>query len=163
MFDQYQDSYDKELGYEELSAKTLKELLFGRLIVDVRPGDKNYFGGLDTSALVLDDGTTVYVVPNEGCGGCVTGNWWIDKIAATNNAVTDVRWVTDNYHSNPDIGDCNERVQIFVYTESSTEAKEALPLAGYEDNGFYGYGFELYLVGVETEAKNKEERWDYLK
>lgn len=57
MFDQYQDSYDKELGYEELSARTLKELIFGRRIVDVRPGDKNYFGGLDTSALVLDDGT----------------------------------------------------------------------------------------------------------
>lgn len=52
MFDQYQDSYDKELGYEELSAKTLKELLFGRRIVDIRPGKKNYFGGLDISALV---------------------------------------------------------------------------------------------------------------
>nr|DAR17337.1 MAG TPA: hypothetical protein [Caudoviricetes sp.] len=104
MFDQYQDSYDKELGYEELSAKTLKELLFGRRIVDVRPGDKNYFGGLDTSALVL-----------------------------------------------------------FVYTESSTKAEEILTLAGYEDNGFYGEGFELFVVGVETEAKNKEERWDYLK
>lgn len=128
MFDQYQDSYDKELGYEELSEKTLKELLFGRRIVDVRPGEKNYFGGLDISALVLDDGTTVYVVPNEGCGGCVTGNWWIEKIATTNNAITDVRWVTDNYHSNPDIGDCNERVQIFVYTESSTKARKSSPL-----------------------------------
>jgi len=162
MFDQYQDSYDKELCYDALNVKTLKEILFGRRIVDVRPGNKNYYDhGMETSALILDDGTTVYVVPNEGCGGCSAGNWWVENIATTNNAITDVRWVTDSYHSNPDIGDCSEKVQIFVYTESSTEAEEILTLAGYEDNGFYGEGFELFLVGVETEKKNNEERWDY--
>ncbi len=46
-----------------------------------------------------------------------------------------------------------------MYTESDIEAKEILTLEGYEDNGFYGEGFELYLVGVEIEKKNKENEW----
>lgn len=162
MFDEYQDSYDEQFSYDKLNVNTLKELLFGHRIVEVRRGKLNYFQGMETSALVLDNGVTVYVVPNEGCGGCVAGNWWIEQITSADNAITDVRWESDNFHSNPDIGDCTDRVRIFVYTESDVEAKEILTLAGYEDSGFYGEGFELFLVGVETEEKNKAERRDYL-
>ena len=71
-----------------------------------------------------------------------------------------MRWEekTFNYDENHE-EECDIRVEIFVYTESDIEAKEILTLEGYEDNGFYGEGFELFLVGVETEKKNKENEW----
>lgn len=156
MFNQWNDDYDRGFEYSAINPNLLKELLVGRRIVEVK--DEGY----DNSGLVLDNGTTIYVVPNEGCGGCTTGRWRIERIDKVDSAITDVRWEekTFNYDENYE-EDCDTRVKIFVYTESDVEAKEILTLEGYEDNGFYGEGFELFLVGVETEAKNqeKERRW----
>ena len=154
MFNQWRDDYDRGFEYSEINPNLLKELLVGRRIVAVK--DEGY----DNSGLVLDNGVTLYVVPNEGCGGCTAGWWWIERIDKADSAITDVRWdeKTFNYDENHE-EDCDIRVKIFVYTESDIEAKEILTLEGYEDNGFYGEGFELFLVGVETEKKNKENEW----
>lgn len=150
MFSQWRDDYDQGFEYSAINTDLLKELLVGRRIVEVK--DEGY----DNSGLVLDNGVTLYVVPNEGCGGCTAGRRWIERIDKADSAITDVRWdeKTFNYEE-----DCDTRVKIFVYTESDIEAKEILTLEGYEDNGFYGEGFELYLVSMETEAKNRENEW----
>lgn len=156
MFNKWNNDYDQGFEYSSVNEALLKELLVGRRIVEVKDE------GFDTSGLVLDNGTTIYVVPNEGCGGCTAGRWWIERIDKADSAITDVRWdeKTFNYDERYN-EECDNRVKIFVYTESDIEAKEILTLEGYEDNGFYGEGFELYLVGVETEAKNREKksRW----
>lgn len=154
MFSQWNDEYDRGFEYSAIGPGLLKELLVGRRIVEVK--DKGY----DNSGLVLDNGVTLYVVPNEGCGGCPAGQWWIKRIDKADSAITDVRWEekTFNYDKNHE-EECDIRVKVFVYTESDIEAKEILTLEGYEDNGFYGEGFELFLVGVETEKKNKENEW----
>lgn len=156
MFSQWNDDYDQGFEYSSINEALLKELLIGRRIVEVKDG------GYDTSGLVLDNDTIIYVAPNEGCGGCTAGRWWIERINKADSAITDVRWdeQTFNYDESYE-EECDIRVKIFVYTESDIEAKEILTLEGYEDNGFYGEGFELYLVGVETEAKNQEKkhRW----
>ncbi len=154
MFNRWDDDYDQGFEYSAINEALLKELLVGRRIVEVK--DEGY----DNSGLVLDNGVTLYVVPNEGCGGCTAGLWWIERIDKADSAITDVRWEekTFNYDENHE-EECDIRVKIFVYTESDIEAKEILTLEGYEDNGFYGEGFELYLVGVETEKKNKENEW----
>ena len=156
MFNQWNDDYDQGFEYSAITPDLLKELLVGRRIVAVKDE------GADTSGLVLDNGVTLYVVPNEGCGDCTAGRWWIERIDKADSAITDVRWDERifNYDESYD-EECDTRVKIFVYTESDIEAKEILTLEGYEDSGFYGEGFELYLVGAETEAKNKEKerRW----
>lgn len=156
MFNQWNDDYDQGFEYSSINEALLKELLIGRRIVEVKDE------GFDTSGLVLDSGTIIYVAPNEGCGGCTAGRWWIERINKADSAITDVRWDerTFNYDESYE-EECDIRVKIFVYTESDIEAKEILTLEGYDDNGFYGEGFELYLVGVETEAKNQEKkrRW----
>lgn len=154
MFNQWNDDYDQSFEYSSVNEALLKKLLVGRRIVEVK--DEGY----DNSGLVLDNGTTIYVAPNKGCGGCTAGQWWIERIDKADSAITDVRWdeQTFNYDECYD-EDCDTRVKIFVYTESEIEAKEILTLEGYEDNGFYGEGFELFLVGVETEKKNKENEW----
>ena len=154
MFNQWRDDYDRGFEYSAINPNLLKELLVGRRIVEVKDGA--YYN----SGLVLDNGVTLYVVPNEGCGGCPAGRWWIKRIDKADSAITDVRWEekTFNYDENHEEY-CDIRVKIFVYTESDIEAKEILTLEGYEDNGFYGEGFELFLVGVETEKKNKENEW----
>lgn len=154
MFNQWNDDYDQGFEYSAITPDLLKELLVGRRIVAVKDE------GADTSGLVLDNGTTIYVSPNEGCGGCTAGRWWIKRIDKADSAITDVRWdeKTFNYDERYD-EECDTRVKIFVYTESDIEAKEILTLEGYEDNGFYGEGFELFLVGVEIEKKNRENEW----
>lgn len=156
MFHQWNDDYDQGFEYSSVDEALLKELLIGRRIVEVKDE------GADTSGLVLDNSTTIYVAPNEGCGGCPAGRWWIERIDKADSAITDVRWEEKSFNYDESCEeDCDTRVKIFVYTESDIEAKEILTLEGYEDNGFYGEGFELYLVGVETEARNKEKerRW----
>lgn len=154
MFNQWNDDYDQGFEYSSVNPGLFKELLVGRRIVAVKDE------GADTSGLVLDNGTTIYVVPNEGCGGCPAGRWWIERIDKADSAITDVRWDEESFNYDESYDEeCDTRVKIFVYTESDIEAKEILTLEGYEDNGFYGEGFELYLVGVETEKKNKENEW----
>lgn len=150
MFSQRRDDYDQGFEYSAIGLDLLKELLVGRRIVEVKDE------GCDNSGLVLDNGVTLYVVPNEGCSGCTAGRWWIERIDKADSAITDVRWdeKTFNYDENHE-EDCDIRVKIFVYTESDVEAKEILTLEGYEDNGFYGEGFELCLVSMETEAKTR--------
>lgn len=153
MFNQWRHNYDRGLEYSEINPATLREILVGRRIVDI----KNPYD--DVPGLILDNGVTVYVVPNEGCGGCIAGRWWVDAVSKADSAITDVRWDEEDFDCESE-EDCDTRVRIFVYTESDIQAKEILTLEGYEDNGFYGYGFELYLVSAETEAKNKEEdKW----
>ena len=151
MFSQWNDDYDQGFEYSAINTDLLKELLVGRRIVEVKDE------ACDNSGLVLDNGTTIYVVPN---GGCPAGRWWIERIDKADSAITDVRWEekTFNYDENHE-EDCDIRVKIFVYTESDIKAKEILALEGYKDNGFYGEGFELFLIGVETEKKNKENEW----
>lgn len=153
MFNQWRHDYDQCLEYSEINPVTLRGILVDRRIVDIKnPHD-------DVSGLVLDNGVTFYVVPNDGCGGCHAGQWWVDTISKADSAITDVRWDEEDFDLESE-EDCDTRVRIFVYTESNIKAQEILTLEGYEDNGFYGYGFELYLVGAETERRNKEEdKW----
>ena len=52
--------------YWDDSEETYKQLLLYRKIVEVR-------GNSYQGELVLDDGTVLKIVPNEGCSGCGAG------------------------------------------------------------------------------------------
>lgn len=139
-FNHYDGDWDKKVDGESL--EDLEELLIGRKIVEVDDDDE---------ALILDNGVRLYPVGNEGCGGCRAGNWWISRLAPYDHAITGVKIaeedLTQDYNA---IGD--HIVRVFVWAESSVKAAEIITAKCYEDNGFYGQGYEIYVVNP-----NKEE------
>ena len=139
-FNHYDDDWDKEVDGENL--EDLKELLIGRKIVEVDDDDE---------ALILDNGVRLYPVGNEGCGGCVAGNWWINHLAPYDHAITGVK-ITEEDFTEDYSADCDHIVRVFVWAESEVKATEIITAKGYEDNGFYGQGYEIYVVNP-----NKEE------
>lgn len=88
--------------------------------------------------LVLDNGTRLEVRPNNGCGGCTSGNYWIDAINGAENVITRV----DTSFEEDDRGE-GETTTIFVY--SGAVRTELLSITGSEGNGYYGYGYELVV------------------
>ena len=142
-FNHYDGDWDKKVDGESL--EDLEELLIGRKIVEVDDDDE---------ALILDNGVRLYPVGNEGCGGCSAGNWWISHLASYDHAITGVKIaeedLTQDYNA---IGD--HVVRVFVWAESDVRAAEIITAKGYEDNGFYGQGYEIYVVNPNHKEDNQ--------
>lgn len=123
---------DRVLSYTDTA--DIESLLVGRRVVAVEfiPDDDDHDGWYDrrTGVLTLDDGTTVTVHPNEGCGGCTEGWYSITNLAAVDNVITSVRAVEET----------DARFQIFVVADA-TEIN-LLTVEGH-DNGYYGVGYTL--------------------
>lgn len=113
----------------ECNEKEIEELLLGhKITVD------------DYDNLVLDNGVVLQINPNIGCGGCESGNYYLEHIASVNNAITNVEFVEefddDCYH---------EHYKIFVIADGMTT--ELLDVYGTDGNGYYGTGYtiDVYL------------------
>lgn len=116
---------DSDDGPESIEGD-LSALLVGRSIAEVE-GDR----------IILDDGTCLDVVPNSGCGGCSSGNYWIEEIAAFENAITRVSYVeSDRGFEN--------LYEIFVYAATGPSAR-ILAVAGEVGNGYYGSGYVILV------------------
>lgn len=142
-FNHYDDDWDKEVDGENL--EDLKELLIGRKIVEVDDDDE---------ALILDNGVRLYPVGNEGCGGCAAGRWWIEHLAPYDHAITGVK-ITEEDFTEDYNADCDHIVRVFVWAESEVKAAEIITAKGYEDNGFYGQGYEIYVVNPNHKEDNQ--------
>lgn len=109
----------------ECNEKEIEELLIGhKITVD------------DYDKLVLDNGVVLQINPNIGCGGCESGNYYLEHIASVNNAITNVEFVEefddDCYH---------EHYKIFVIADGMTT--ELLDVYGTDGNGYYGTGYTI--------------------
>ena len=113
----------------ECNEKEIEELLLGhKVTVD------------DYDNLVLDNGVVLQINPNIGCGGCESGNYYLEHIASVNNAITNVEFVEEFED------DCYyEHYKIFVIADSMTT--ELLDVYGTDGNGYYGTGYtiDVYL------------------
>ena len=116
--------------YWDDNAETYKQLLLYRKIVEVR---RNSWQG----ELVLDDGTVLKIVPNEGCSGCGAGTFYIQELNTCDNIITDVQIEYDVCR------DDEEYIRIFVLAED-TRIK-IIDVSGNEGNGYYGRGFVIYV------------------
>lgn len=134
-----QDIYDDE-------ADKITALLLGRRIVGAGEKDiqgTTLFGRSYTERvayLLLDDGAELRIRPNEGCGGCTSGNYWINSVAAFDNAITAVEHVNKYGLGEDD----DETLTIVVYAEGASQ--EAISVSGSEGNGYYGRGFRVEVV-----------------
>lgn len=104
----------------------IKSLLMGRKVTKVAD-----------DMLTLNDGRTLTIVPNDGCGGCSNGWYSIDELNGCDNMITNVTF--DNVGK----GDY-DTFQVFVYAEH--QQIKLLEVSG-GDNGYYGRG---YWITVST-------------
>lgn len=116
----------KDRTLNECNEKEIKELLLGHKIVADEAGDN----------LILDNGVHLQIMPNVGCGGCESGNYYLQHIASVNNAITNVEFVEeydDDYYY--------KHYKIFVIADGMTT--ELLDVYGTDGNGYYGTGYEI--------------------
>ena len=71
-----------EIDYCE--EKRIENILLYRKIVKV-----------EDDTLYLDNGTELQICPNEGCGGCSSGNYYLTELNDCENAITDVQFCCD--------------------------------------------------------------------
>lgn len=109
----------------ECNEKEIEELLLGhKVTVD------------DYDNLVLDNGVMLQINPNIGCGGCESGNYYLEHISSVNNAITNVEFVEEFED------DCYyEHYKIFVIADGMTT--ELLDVYGTDGNGYYGTGYTI--------------------
>lgn len=109
----------------ECNEKEIEELLLGhKVTVD------------DYDNLVLDNGVMLQINPNIGCGGCESGNYYLEHISSVNNAITNVEFVEEFED------DCYyEHYRIFVIADGMTT--ELLDVYGTDGNGYYGTGYTI--------------------
>lgn len=109
----------------EQNEKEIEELLLGhKVTVD------------DCGNLVLDNGVVLQINPNIGCGGCESGNYYLEHISSVNNAITNVEFVEEFED------DCYyEHYKIFVIADGMTT--ELLDVYGTDGNGYYGTGYTI--------------------
>lgn len=113
----------------------VKTLLFGRKIVKAEAKDGQ------SAVLTLDNGVKLVAIGNEGCGGCDSGWYFVDELNTCDNAITRVECVVD-------YGEGGDSVyHIFVYAED--KKINCLQYSGY-DNGYYGTGYDLYVMEVSN-------------
>lgn len=120
----------------ECNEKEIEELLLGHKIT------ANY------DKLILDNGVVLQINPNSGCGGCESGNYYLQHIESVNNAITNVEFVNDYEVNDDDYYDEEDYYQhyrIFVIADGVTT--ELLDVYGTDGNGYYGTGYtiDVYL------------------
>lgn len=116
----------KDRTLYECNEKEIEELLLGHKIV----ADEN------NDTLILDNGVVLQINPNIGCGGCESGNYYLEHIASVNNAITNVEFVEEFED------DCYyEHYKIFVIANGMTT--ELLDVYGTDGNGYYGTGYTI--------------------
>jgi succinylarginine dihydrolase len=132
----------------------VRDLLVGRRIVKVEQGnfeipDDDTTWRWNTRAegrCVLDDGTQIFVLPNEGCGGCSSGWYQLKHLATVDNAITDVRLTCEGEPS--DYGDGPQSYRIYVLADAVEI--NAVQVDGDDGNGYYGSGYELFVLPPEA-------------
>lgn len=117
---------------DDTDEKEIARLLIGRSVVEADS---------ELGYMVLDDGTRLSVVGNDGCGGCCSGWYEVKGIAEVRNAITsvetDVRIVPDTYG-----GDKVYR----IYVVADGIRTELLNVSGSDGNGYYGTGYEIFVT-----------------
>ena len=117
----------------ECNEKEIEELLLGHKVT-----------ADDYDKLILDNGVVLQIFPNIGCGGCESGNYYLQHISSVNNAITNVEFVEEFED------DCYyEHYKIFVIADGMTT--ELLDVYGTDGNGYYGTGYtiDVYIPDKE--------------
>lgn len=120
---------------DESDATRIQALFFGRKVTKVAD-----------DRLLLDDGTKLRVVANQGCGGCSAGWYELKALNSCDNAITRAEVVEEDI-STDEYGE-ERRYTLFVLAED--KRVNLAVVEGDDGNGYYGTGFEIVVERVDA-------------
>ena len=129
----------------ETDEDKIRALLLGRRVVTAETGSwpiENRWG-VASGRITLDDGTQVYVFPNDGGCSCGAGDYELTHLASVDNVITDVRLSEESKKDETGYeGETSYRIYVFA------DAGEVnlLSVDGDDGNGYYGTGYELIIT-----------------
>jgi len=98
--------------------------------------------------LLLDNGTVVKVVPNEGGCACSAGDYSLKALNGCDNIITRVEFETTAVTVDDGWGESDQAYRIFVVAED--KRINLVDIEGSDGNGYYGTGYELLVrIGEE--------------
>ncbi len=115
--------------------QAIRGLLLGRRIVEVE-GDY----------MLLDNGTTVLLDGNDGCGGCSAGDYWVvGDIAKVDNIITAVE--TQETSRTTDEDGYEDTLTVYkVFVVAEDKRFNLFTVEGDDGNGYYGSGYTLHVL-----------------
>ena len=126
-----------KFSIEHYEKEKIKDLLMFRKVVEVKD---------DT--LILDNGTELQILPNEGWGGCSAGWYSLIELNECDNVITNVEFECDDDTVDEYDG---TSYKIFVYAEN--QKLKLLQVDGDDGNGYYGTGYSIVVKIKESEDK----------
>lgn len=96
---------------------------------------------VDEDKLVLSDGTSLEIVPNQGACSCGAGDYYLEELNECENIITNVEVESvDTTDTGPnDYYNTDTTYHLFVYAEN--RKINLLTVQGSDGNGWYGSGF----------------------
>lgn len=137
-----------QIGYDDVDA--IKSALVGRRIVKVKTGTRDSFkldnswggdGGLSVIRYTLDDGSKFYASDTDGGCACSNGCFAVTHRGLPENVITDAT-VSEEYSYGSD-RDGSAVIRLFVYSQDASPVNLFSSDGG--DNGYYGWGHNLYV------------------
>lgn len=143
----------KYLTLHQDSATATRDLLVGRRIVGAEMGDfevprNSFWRDKAAGKLTLDDETEIFVIPNEGGCCCGAGDYFLEKLATVDNAITDVRLEAERANPDDKWGEYGP-TSYRIYVIADNVEINAVQIDGDDGNGYYGTGYELVVVPAE--------------
>lgn len=118
-------------GYEYNQRDDLSDLFVGRSVVSVN---------LETSTLVLSDGTELLITANDGCTGCASGFYELTSLNTCDNIITRVKVVKRDA---PRVARCEEGYVYSIFVFADNKRINIARVEGDDGNGYYGSGFTI--------------------
>ena len=117
---------------DESEAERINALFVGRTVTKV---------GEDM--LHLDDGTTLRIVANEGCGGCSAGWYELKALNGCENAITRAEVVEEKLDGEAEWYE-ERRYTLFVFADN--QQINLATVEGDDGYGYYGTGFTIVVT-----------------
>ena len=115
------------------------ELLRGRYVTDITVSSDE-----TSTTITLDNGTTLTMEANEGCGGCANGWYHITRAYYRGNRCARIMNARVEYTCNENnIKDGWEKYTIFVMIDGNETQLPLITAQGDDGPGGYGTGFTL--------------------
>ncbi len=131
---------------DQTAEADIQKLLLGRRIVGAEKGSFDFPGREwrepASGRLTLDDGTQIYVLPNQGGCACSAGDYELTSLATVDNIITSVRLAAEGEKDDWGYGSTSYRIYVVA---DATEIN-AVQIDGDDGNGYYGTGYELFVI-----------------
>lgn len=131
------------------------KILRGRYVTNITLTDMDNDGYALTTTLTLDNGTTLTVEANEGCGDCANGWYHITRALVRGNRCARIMNTHVEYTRNEnDIKDGWEKYTIFAMIDGNETQLPLLTAQGDDDPGAYGTGFTLTVRPANNDTND---------